>query len=123
MGAAALFILALIFGQHGGNRFGFPIFIKARTRDLAAGPASAASPAPIVIELSNDMVRVSAISLGHPRLAIINGKAVTLQAPESSIGVTLRVVRIGDGSINLSDGKKMFSARLTTPSPLNPTAP
>ena len=43
--------------------------------------------------------------------------------PESSIGVTLRVVRIGDGSINLSDGKKMFSARLTIPSPLNPTAP
>lgn len=129
MGAAALFIFALIFGQHAGNRFGFPIFIKARTRDLAAGPASAASPAPIVIELSNDMVRVSAISLGHPRLAIINGKAVTegdavtLQAPESSIGVTLRVVRIGDGSIDLSDGKKMFSARLTIPSPLNPKAP
>ena len=82
-----------------------------------------------MIELSNDMVRVSAISLGHPRLAIINGKAVTegdavtLQAPESSIGVTLRVVRIGDGSIDLSDGKKMFSARLTIPSPLNPKTP
>ena len=80
MGAAALFIFALTFAQHAGNqsnRFDFPTFIKARTRDLAAGPASAASPAPIMIELSNDMVRVSAISLGHPRLAIINGNAVT----------------------------------------------
>jgi len=109
--------------------FRFSYFIKARTRDLAAAPASAASPAPIVIELSNDMVRVSAISLGHPRLAIINGKAVTegdavtLQAPKSSIGVTLRIVRIGDGSIDLSDGRKMFSARLTIPSPPKPKAP
>src|SRR5438552_4056266 len=77
VGAAALSIFALTFAQHAGNqgnRFDFPTFIKARTRDLTAAPASAASPAPIVIELSNDMVRVSAISLGHPRLAIINGK-------------------------------------------------
>jgi len=132
LGAAALSIFALTFAQHAGNqanRFDFPTFIKARTRDLAAAPASAASPAPIVIELSNDMVRVSAISLGHPRLAIINGKAVaegdavTLQAPKSSIGVTLRIVRIGDGSIDLSDGRKMFSARLTIPSPPKPKAP
>ena len=130
--AAALSIFALTFAQHAGNqgnRFDFPTFIKARTRDLTAAPASAASPAPIVIELSNDMVRVSAISLGHPRLAIINGKAVaegdavTLQAPKSSIGVTLRIVRIGDGSIDLSDGRKMFSARLTIPSPPKPKAP
>jgi len=54
--------------------------------------------------------------------AVTEGDAVTLQAPESSIGVTLRVVS-GDGSINLSDGKKMFRARLTIPSPLKPTAP
>ena len=57
MGAAALFIFALTFAQHAGNqsnRFDFPTFIKARTRDLAAEPASAASPAPIMIELSND---------------------------------------------------------------------
>ena len=132
VGAAALSIFALTFAQHAGNqgnRFDFPTFIKARTRDLTAAPASVASPAPIVIELSNDMVRVSAISLGHPRLAIINGKAVTegdavtLQAPKSSIGVTLRIVRIGDGSIDLSDGQKMFSARLTIPSPPKPKAP
>jgi hypothetical protein len=132
MGAAVLSIVALIFGQHAGNqgnRFGFPTFIKARTRDLAAAPASTASPAPIVIELSNEMVRVSAISLGHPRLAIINGKAVTegdavmLQAPKSFIGISLRVVRIGDGSIELSDGRKMFSARLNIPSPPQPKAP
>jgi hypothetical protein len=131
-GGAALSIFALTFAQHDGdqgNHFGFPTFIKARTRDLAAAPASAASPAPIVIELSNDMVRVSAISLGHPRLAIINGKAVTegdsvtLQAPKSPIGVSLRVVRIGDGSIDLSDGRKLFSARLTIPTPPQPKAP
>jgi hypothetical protein len=76
-----------------------------------------------VIQLSADMVRVSAIALGHPRLAVINGKTVTegdsvpLQAPNSSVALILRVVKIGDGSIDLSDGKQMFSAQLTIPSP------
>ena len=88
MGAAALFIFALTFAQHAGNqsnRFDFPIFIKARTRDLAAGPACAASPAPIMIELSNDMVRVSAISLGHPRLAINEGRKIETVALVTSV--------------------------------------
>jgi hypothetical protein len=118
----------LIFGRHAmkeGDRFGFPTFIKARTHSLAvAGTAEA--PVPIVIQLSADMVRVSAIALGHPRLAVINGKtvaegdSVTLQAPNSAVALILRVARIGDGSIDLSDGTKMFSAQLTIPSPPRP---
>ena len=101
-----------------------PTFIKARTQSLGI-PGSNAPPAPIVIQLSADMVRVSAIALGHPRLAVINGKTVTegdsvaLQAPNSSVALILRVVRIGDGSIDLSDGKQLFSAQLTIP--LRPT--
>ncbi len=128
VGAMLLSIGGIIFSRHGqkeGDRFGFPTFIKARTHSLAE-PGSAEPPAPIVIQLSADMVRVSAIALGHPRLAVINGKtvaegdSVTLQAPNASVALILRVVRIGDGSIDLSDGKKMFSAQLTIPSPPRP---
>jgi hypothetical protein len=128
IGAMLLSVGGIIFSRHAekeGDRFGFPTFIKARTHSLAA-PGSAGPPAPIVIQLSTDMVRVSAIALGHPRLAVINGTtvaegdSVTLQAPNSSVALILRVVRIGDGSIDLSDGTKTFSAQLTIPSPPRP---
>jgi len=128
IGALLLSIGGIIFGRHAmkeGERFGFPTFIKARTHHLAEA-GSAEPPAPIVIELSTDMVRVSAIALGHPRLAVIIGKtvtegdSVTLQAPNAPVALVLRVVKIGDGSIDLSDGKKMFSAQLTIPSPSRP---
>ena len=111
-----------------GDRFGFHTFIKARTHHLAE-PGSAAPPAPIVIQLSPEMIRVSAIALGHPRLAVINGKTVTegdnvrLQAPNASFALILRVVKIGDGSIDLSDGTKTFSTQLTIPSPAKPKTP
>ena len=130
-GAMLISTFGLIFGRHAqreGDRFRFPTFIKARTHSLAETPGSAATPVPIVIQLSADMVRVSAIALGHPRLAVINGKTVTegdsviLQAPNASVALILRIDKIGDGSIDLSDGKKMFSARLTIPSPSRPKA-
>src|SRR5205085_2817496 len=126
-----LSIGGIIFGRHAakeGGLFNFPTFLKARTQRLADGPGSTAPPAPITIQLSADMVRVSAIALGHPRLAVINGKtvtegdSVTLQAPNASVALILRVVKIGDGSIDLSDGKKMFSAQLNIPLPLRPKA-
>ena len=129
-GAVLLSIGGLIFGRHAqkeSDRFSLPTFIKARTHHLAEA-GSAEPPAPIVISLSADMVRVSAIALGHPRLAVINGKtvaegdSVTLQAPNSAVALILRVVKIGDGSIDLSDGTKMFSAQLTIPSPSRPKA-
>ncbi len=125
IGALLLSIGGFIFSRQmgkEGERSNSPTFIRARTESLADGPGSAAPPAPIVVELSADMLRVSAIALGHPRLAVINGKtvtegdSVTLQAPNASVALILRVVKIGDGSINLSDGKKMFSARLYIPS-------
>lgn len=130
IGAMLISVVGLIFGRHAmreGNQFTFPTFIKARTRSLATS-GSAEPPAPIVIQLSVDMIRVSAIALGHPRLAVINGKtvtegdSVTLQAPNSALALILRVVKIGDGSIELSDGSKTFSAQLTIPSPAKPKA-
>jgi len=131
IGAVLLSIGGIIYTRvaaQEGDRFGFHTFIKARTHRLAE-PGSAAPPAPIVIQLSPEMVRVSAIALGHPRLAVINGKTVAegdnvrLQAPNASIALILRIVKIGDGSIDLSDGTKAFSAQLTIPSPAKPKNP
>ena len=110
IGAMLLSVGGIIFSRHAqkeGDRFDFPTFIKARTNGLAM-PGSGEPPAPIVVQLSADMVRVSAIALGHPRLAVINGKTVTegdsitLQVPNATLALILRVAKIGDGSIDHS---------------------
>jgi hypothetical protein len=120
IGMMLLSVGGIIFTHYrdkNGESLQFPTFIKARTQGVASG--SGAPPAPIVIQLSTDMIRVSAIALGHPRLAVINGKTVTegdqvaLAAPNSPVALVLRIVKIGDGSIELTDGKQMFSAKLT----------
>jgi hypothetical protein len=121
IGAMLLSVGGIVFRQYrdkDGQPFQFPTFIKARTLSLGAAGTNA-PPAPILIQLSADMVRVSAIALGHPRLAVINGKTVTegenvvLQSPGSSVALILRVAKIGDGAIEFTDGKQLFSAQLT----------
>src|SRR4051794_35920426 len=125
IGAVLLSVGGIVFRQYrdaDGQTLRFPTFIRARTHRLAS-PGSDTMPAPIVIQLSADMIRVSAISLGHPRLAVINGKTVTegdnvtLQAPNSPVALILRIQKIGDGAIDLTDGKQLFSAQLSIPSP------
>jgi hypothetical protein len=87
-------------------------------RLLAVSTHSISPPQPIVIQISADLIHVSAISLGHPRLAIINGQLlgegdqITIHTPSASIAVTLRVLKISDGRIELSDGTQTISARL-----------
>jgi len=85
---------------------------------LAVSTHSISAPEPIVVKISTDLIHVSAISLGHPRLAIINGQLlsegerITFHSPTASIAVTLQVVRISDGEIELSDGIQTIRARL-----------
>jgi len=55
---------------------------------------------------------------------VTEGDYVTLQAPNSGGRAWfLRVVKIGDGSIELANGTKVFSAQLTIPSPAKSKAP
>jgi hypothetical protein len=85
---------------------------------LPVSTQSLSTPQPIVVKISADLIRVSAISMGHPRLAIINGQFVsegekiTLHAPTASVAVTLQVIKISDGQIELSDGVQVIKARL-----------
>jgi hypothetical protein len=61
---------------------------------------------------------VTAISLGHPRLAIINGQQaaegdqVVIHTPAASAAITLRILTIFDGRVDLSDGTQVISVRL-----------
>jgi hypothetical protein len=120
IGALLLSTAILFTGlfTHKDGQLEWPRFIKARTRSLAAGPDAVATPAPIIVQLSPEMVRVTAISLGHPRLAVINGQtlsegeSVTVSKSNDAVALTLRVVKISDGRIDLTDGKNLFSARI-----------
>jgi len=93
---------------------------------LAVSTHSISPPEPIVVKISADLIHVSAISLGHPRLAIINGQLVgegeqiTVHTPSASIAVSLRVLKISDGNIELSDGTQVIVARLELTPPPKP---
>jgi hypothetical protein len=93
---------------------------------VAVSTKSISHPEPIVIQISADLIHVTAISLGHPRLATINGRTiaegdyVTVHPPTANVAVTLRVLKISDGRIELSNGPQLITARLEIPSGLHP---
>jgi hypothetical protein len=103
-----------------------PKLLNVVTHTVSGSPHTVTTPAPVVVQLNADVIRVSAIALGHPRLAIINGRAVgegdtvTIHTPGHSVAITLRVLKIGDGRIDLTDGTQTISARLAVPTPSPP---
>ena len=92
-------------------------FFAVRTRSVVVKPGNDQG-SPIRVEIHPSMLRVTAIALGHPRLAIINGKEVTegdsltLSSPDQSITVSLRIVNIAEGRIELTDGTQVVTAPL-----------
>jgi hypothetical protein len=84
-------------------------------RPAVSTPSPAAKP---IVKTSADLIHVSAISLGDPRMAIINGRLVgegekiTLHPTGATAALTLRVRKIFDGEVELSDGAQVIKARL-----------
>jgi hypothetical protein len=82
-----------------------------------------ASPAPIMVQIRAEQIRVTAISLGQPRLAVINdqqvgeGDFVKIDTPTAGIEIKLRVTTIGDGRVELTDGKQSIVTLLSPSSP------
>jgi hypothetical protein len=77
-----------------------------------------------VVKISADQIHVSAISLGDPPMAIINGRLVgegeqlTLHPPGAPAAVSLRLRKISDGEVEFSDGSHVIKARLeSAPTP------
>ena len=116
VGAAILTILGFTYTRHQSQK---------RQKDPAADATlvttsntpSAESAVPRATILASQ-IHVSAISLGEPRLAIVNGKqvtegeSITISSPSQSAPVRLQVVKIADGRIDLSDGTQVITARL-----------
>jgi hypothetical protein len=92
---------------------------------VAVSTQSVSRPEPIVIQISADLIHVTAISLGHPRLATINGRNVAegeylkIRTPTANVAVTLRVLKISDGRIELSNGPQLITAQLEIPAGLH----
>jgi hypothetical protein len=67
-----------------------------------------------VVTISSDMVHVTAISLGQTRLAIINGKQLAEGNELAVPPARLRIVKISDGQVELSNGNQKITAPLET---------
>jgi hypothetical protein len=94
-------------------------------RMVAVSTKSVSRPEPIVIQISAELIHVTAISLGHPRLATINGRNVaegeylTIHSPTANVAITLRVLKISEGQIELTNGPQLITARLDIPTALH----
>lgn len=108
VGAAIFAILGVTYTRHQSQK-------RQREAGARAG-AEASGPSALIL----NQIQVSAIALGEPRLAIVNGKqvtegeSITITTPDQSTTVRLRIVRIADGRIDLSDGTQVITARLET---------
>lgn len=77
------------------------------------------APAPVA-KINADAIHVTAISLGQPRLAIVNGKQLGEGDEVVAAATRLRIVKISDGEVELSSGPQMVLARLAPPKPPAP---
>lgn len=118
VGAAILSILGLTYTRHQSQKRQREA--GARAAAVAVPNISAAeSPAPPASTLTSQ-IHITAISLGEPRLAIVNGKqvtegeSVTISIPGQLTTAKLQIVKIADGRIDLSDGTQVITARLET---------
>lgn len=75
------------------------------------------------------MIQITAISLGDPSLAIVNGQRVAegdevaLPSSGSTGVIKLRVLKIADGQIDLTDGTQVLTAQLEAPALTKPKTP
>ena len=89
------------------------------TRMLTRAGHQTNPPDAIVVQLNADLLQVTSIALGHPRLAVINGKQVAegeqviVHTPTRSISVALRVLEISDRQVTLSDGTQVVTVHLS----------
>jgi hypothetical protein len=122
LGAILISAIGVLYARHQADRR----HAEEERKLVPVAIQSISTAQPIVVKISADLIHVSAISLGHPRLAIINGQLlgegerITLHTPAASIAVSLQVMRISDGEIELSDGIQIIKARLELVAPHRP---
>jgi len=70
---------------------------------------------PPVVKINPAALSVTAISLGQPRLAIVNGKQLGEGDEVVAEAARLRIVKISDGEVEFSSGAQVILARLAPP--------
>ena len=125
IGAVLLPSLGFLATRHPSTRIEPPAAVKlvpVETDAVSSAARPTESPNAHSMQVTEELLRVTAISLGHPRLAVINGKEVaegdflTVQSPTArSVSVQLRVLKIGDGRIDLTDGTQVIRTHLAIP--------
>jgi hypothetical protein len=125
-GAVVISIAGTIFHrQHHlkAEEVAAPKVLSVVTRKVLGSSHSEATPVPMIVQIDTDVLHISAIVLGHPRLAVINGRTVAegdtivVHTPARAVAVTLRVLKISERQVKLSDGTQVIMARLNIPSP------
>ncbi len=102
-------------------------FVAESKSSVSSSAFDTAAPEPMVVQLAPEDIRVTAISLGDPRLAVINGQQVAegdfvkVRASSVRTEVKLQVVKIADGRIDLSYGSQIITARLAPAAPKSTT--
>ena len=123
-GAILISVAGVVFVRHERaqrEEMAVPKLFNVFTHAVSGSPRTITTPAPVIVQFNEDIIRVTAIALGHPRLAVINGRpaaegdTITVHTPVHSVAVTLRVVRIADGRVELTDGTQTIHARLAVP--------
>jgi hypothetical protein len=127
LGALIISAAGLLFSRHEQSRWRppppVPKLFSVTTRNISSSPNSSATPGPVLIQIRPESLRVTAISLGHPRLAIINGTQLsegdylTVHTAGAAIVVRLKVLKIADGRIDLQNGTQLICARLMVAGP------
>jgi hypothetical protein len=98
-----------------------PRLLEVQTKHISADRDAIVAPEPVVVEIKPEHINVTAISLGHPRMAVINGRTVsegdflTFRGPAANVTIRLLVKRIGDGQIELVHAGQIIIARIGLP--------
>jgi hypothetical protein len=100
------------------ERHRYPVVVTIALPDSRESPDSASDTFPPLVPIRPDMLQVTSIVLGKPRLAIVNGEPLgegewfRVKTPLGSANV--RVILIQDGLVRFKHGGQIIDVRLQT---------
>lgn len=121
LGALVISAAGFVFNHHhpvDGRFEAVRRFLVVRTHGITQKTVPHAADSLLKVQISPELLRVTAIALGHPRLAVVNGQEVaegdslTVKAYGGAVTVTLKVAKISEGKIELTDGTQIVTTTL-----------
>jgi hypothetical protein len=109
-----------LYNQHqraiGAQPFSLIQFVRTLTKFVSSSERDLISHTSAVENFDPTVIHVSAIALGQPRMAVINGQSVAegeyvrVRTENPDAPVLLRVLKIADRQVVLSDGVRTLTA-------------